>query len=345
MSESNKQIALIPVRSAALTKVGIKSLVVRGRTDLRIREEAEEWLKRGLEFLRQAQIQDMFDDAESFYEDESPCDPSFFANPNNRLECAFTCFERGINLDPNHAELQFWLGNLYTNGQGVPQDYALAASWWRQAAEQGLAKAQHNLGFAYEFGQGVELDHTQAAVWWNKAAKQGYAYAQNDLGYAYERGWGVPQDGEQAAFWYRKAAEQGLPEGQFHIGIFYSCGDVVGLDQVQAAQWYRKAAEQGYAPAQFNLGVCYRDGKGVLEDQAQAEIWYRKAAEQGNESAQMALEALETMRESEQFQPKPNLSTTNESDWRSEKLSEEQMEASIHGLEQSLPSLQIPLEE
>jgi TPR repeat protein len=241
MSESKKQTALVPVQSAALTKPEVKSLIARGRTDLRIREEAEEWLKRGLEFLRQAQIQDMCDDAESFYEDEPPCDPSFSANPNDRRKCAFTCFERGINLDPNHAELQFWLGNLYTNGQGVPQDYVLAASWWRKAAEQGFTKAQHNLGCAYEFGQGVERDHTQAAIWWNKAAEQGYAYAQNDLGYAYERGWGVPQNGEQAAFWYRKAAEQGLPEGQFHIGIFYSCGDVVELDQAQAAQWYRKA--------------------------------------------------------------------------------------------------------
>jgi TPR repeat protein len=31
-------------------------------------------------------------------------------------------------------------------GQGVPQDYAVAVSWYRKAAEQGDADAQVNLG-------------------------------------------------------------------------------------------------------------------------------------------------------------------------------------------------------
>jgi hypothetical protein len=45
-----KQGALVPVQSTALTKAGAKSLAARGRADLRVREEAEEWLKKVCEF-------------------------------------------------------------------------------------------------------------------------------------------------------------------------------------------------------------------------------------------------------------------------------------------------------
>ena len=35
---------------------------------------------------------------------------------------------------------------MYYNGEGVPQDYQEAVSWFRLAAEQGDASAQFNLG-------------------------------------------------------------------------------------------------------------------------------------------------------------------------------------------------------
>jgi len=38
------------------------------------------------------------------------------------------------------AEAQDILGNMYYNGQGVPQDYKEAARWYRKAAEQGDAE-------------------------------------------------------------------------------------------------------------------------------------------------------------------------------------------------------------
>ncbi len=113
MRESDPKTALIPVQSTALTKVGAMSLAARGRADLRIKEEAEEWLKRGLEL----------DDQASYEE-------------------AFECFDRGIQLDPNHPELQHMLGVMYANGQGVQQDDAEAAVWYRKAAENGYEPAK-----------------------------------------------------------------------------------------------------------------------------------------------------------------------------------------------------------
>ncbi len=59
---------------------------------------------------------------------------------------------------------------MYGNGQGVPQDDAEAARWYRKAAEQGLAKAQYRLGIMYYKGQGVPQDYVQAHMWFNLAA-------------------------------------------------------------------------------------------------------------------------------------------------------------------------------
>jgi uncharacterized protein len=46
---------------------------------------------------------------------------------------------------------------MYANGRGVQKDYAEALKWYRLAADQGLASAQHNLGFMYANGWGVEI--------------------------------------------------------------------------------------------------------------------------------------------------------------------------------------------
>ena len=43
---------------------------------------------------------------------------------------------------------------MYDDGQGVAQNYAEAARWYRKAADQGNASAQLNLGVSYYDGQG-----------------------------------------------------------------------------------------------------------------------------------------------------------------------------------------------
>ena len=61
------------------------------------------------------------------------------------------------------AEAQFNLGTVYADGEGVPQDDAEAARWFRLAADQGLGEAQNNLGFMYDTGRGVPQDSCAGA--------------------------------------------------------------------------------------------------------------------------------------------------------------------------------------
>ena len=60
------------------------------------------------------------------------------------------------------------------------KDYVEAVKWYRKAAEQGYADAQHSLGFLYFNGVGVLKDYVQAHIWWNLAASQGNDQAQKN---------------------------------------------------------------------------------------------------------------------------------------------------------------------
>ena len=81
------------------------------------------------------------------------------------------------------AEANYAAGNNYYNGaNGVAQDYAEAAKWYRKAADQGYAEAQCMLGNMYYDGWGVPQSDTEAAQWYRKAADQGNASAQCILG-------------------------------------------------------------------------------------------------------------------------------------------------------------------
>jgi TPR repeat protein len=233
-TEEEKKAELVQAQSSALSKGGVRSLAARGRAELRVKEEAEGWLKKGTEFR-----------GRQLYED------------------AFRCFERGIQLDPNNPELQFMLGDSFDLGWGVPQDERKAFGWMRKSAKQGYADAQDRLAWMFSseldgldsIAYGVRCDVAESTRWWRKAAEQGHARAQEMLGISYREGVGVPKDFAQSAFWLRKAAEQGDRLAQCELGDLYAQGHGVPKDDEQAEIWYRKAAEQGDSDAQAALAT------------------------------------------------------------------------------------------
>jgi TPR repeat protein len=107
--------------------------------------------------------------------------------------------------EQGNADAQNHLGQMYRQGQGVPQDYAAAMKWYRKAAEQGYIPGQINLANMYEWDQGVQ-DRAAAASWYRKAAEQGDARAQLELGLMYDFGWGVPRDYVLAHMWLNLSA-------------------------------------------------------------------------------------------------------------------------------------------
>jgi uncharacterized protein len=84
-------------------------------------------------------------------------------------------YARSASVFLRRAELgeavaQTYLGYMYANGRGVPQDFVAATNWLRRAADQGYPDAQFLLGLMYDKGHGVRQDFVEAEVWLNLAA-------------------------------------------------------------------------------------------------------------------------------------------------------------------------------
>ena len=146
------------------------------------------------------------------------------------------------------------------------QEMNQAAAMLREAADQGLMKAQWTCAELYAFGFGVAKDEGLAFLYNEKAAKQGWVVSQYNLGLRY----GVPggcrgcqQNYGRAAEWFEKAALQGHTRAQNSLGLAYRQGRGVQQSDERAAEWFEKAALRGHANAQHSLGTLYYFGRGV----------------------------------------------------------------------------------
>ena len=102
---------------------------------------------------------------------------------------------------------------MYYFGKGVAKDAPEAEKWFRSAAEQGIAMAQHALGIMYDKGKGVAKDAPEAVKWYRRAAEQGIVGSQFELAIKYALGMGVPRNYLQAYVWTSLAASGIAGEG------------------------------------------------------------------------------------------------------------------------------------
>jgi uncharacterized protein len=84
-------------------------------------------------------------------------------------------YTRSASTFMRRAELgqaiaQTYLGYMYANGLGAPQNFSTAVKWLCRAADQGYPAAQFLLGLMYDKGHGVRQDFVEAEVWLDLAA-------------------------------------------------------------------------------------------------------------------------------------------------------------------------------
>jgi uncharacterized protein len=66
---------------------------------------------------------------------------------------------------------------MYEDGEGVTQNYAIAAKWYKRAAEHvpnlgGAGQGRNNLGMLYLDGRGVPRDYVQSYMWFKLAGSE-----------------------------------------------------------------------------------------------------------------------------------------------------------------------------
>ena len=226
-----------------------------------------------------------------------------------------------------HLQSQKQLGKIYSEGDGVEQDYSEAFDWLRLAAGQDDAESQFAVGVSYAKGDiGVEKDSKEAVHWLKKSAEQDFAEAQTALGMHYFRGEGVEKDLNESKSYLAKAiandfapakvglelveaeieankpkpltkleklelaATEGDARSQYELAVAHEKGKL-GLrkNSKTAMKFFMKAAENDHLPSQQLLAKRYDEGtKPLSPSYDDAEKWYRRAAKQGDTRAKNA---------------------------------------------------------
>jgi len=103
------------------------------------------------------------------------------------------------------------LGIAYYMGRdGIKQDYAQAAKFFKKACDGNNYKTCSNLGFMYSTGQGVVIDPDKAAELYVKACDGGDVFGCQNVGTMYFKGEGVKVDLIKGLGYIKIACDKGL---------------------------------------------------------------------------------------------------------------------------------------
>ena len=170
-------------------------------------------------------------------------------------EKALEWFRKGA--EKGSAKSQYNLGtSLMKSHEQQPDEKkaAEAIEWIRKAAEQKLPEANLTYGiYAYMGENNISQNYELAATHFRIAADQGLADAQNYLGAMNENGQGMAIDHEQAIAWYRKAALQGHIRAQANLGFAIGTNNADENKQNEALAWLSIASQQGDVSAEKGL--------------------------------------------------------------------------------------------
>lgn len=207
-----------------------------------------------------------------------------YKGTSDSCKLGFQLLEEAANDKEHEAALA--LGQLHFEGIGVAQDIGMAAYWFRQAAEGGIACAQHNLAqLLFNGSEGVPKDRVEAVRWYERAAEGGNRVSQYNLGLMYTNGDEVPRDDAKALLYLERSAKTGFAPAYYTLGMIYFEGRGIRQDHVRARSLFQQAANQGNADGQFMLGYMCGKGLGGPADKHQTLRLMQAAASQGHPKA------------------------------------------------------------
>ncbi|MEO6394306.1 MAG: tetratricopeptide repeat protein [Devosia sp.] len=193
----------------------------------------------------------------------------------------------GLAAAQGHPFALFKLGYNYHVGLTVGADVAEAMRWYQAAADAGAPEGLNGIAQLYEFGgEGVTQDYALAADYHQRAADLGNAASQAELGFFYEQGHGVEADPVKAVEWLEKAAGQGNAYAQASLAIHYLFGPGVEIDVARGFNLAEAAASQGSVFGESILGFLYAEGMGTERDLSSAVYHFQLAADQGDTYSQ-----------------------------------------------------------
>jgi TPR repeat protein len=109
--------------------------------------------------------------------------------------------------------------NKYYFGNGIPQNFETAVTYYTRSAADGNLDAIYALGLCYSNGYGVDINKSKARFYYKMASEQGHTGSQVNYGYMLNFGLGGEENRKEAEFWYEKAAEKNNPIALNNLGV------------------------------------------------------------------------------------------------------------------------------
>ena len=154
--------------------------------------------------------------------------------------------------------------------------------------ESQLSLAQHyESGVKHKGVVIFDKDTTKAIHWYKIAADNGSATAQHTLGNYYIKGVSVIKDVDYGVNLLEQSANSNFRRSQVALGELFSTGDCVEKDVYRAIYWYRMAAMQYDIDSQFALGRLYVEECGATHNLALGYMWLNIASEQNHRQAKI----------------------------------------------------------
>ncbi|KAH8728483.1 hypothetical protein GQ44DRAFT_702379 [Phaeosphaeriaceae sp. PMI808] len=177
------------------------------------------------------------------------------------------------------AKAAGYLGRMFLRGEGMPQSFDIARTWFKRGIDHGDALSQYSMGLMYLHGLGLPQNTVRAAELFGAAADQDLAVAQVRLGALFlDQG-----DVDIAIKYFELAARHGHLEAYYFLAELTDNG--VGRDKScqVAAAYYKIVAEKAefFSTSFPEANEAYLNG-----DLETALVGYMMAAEQGFEIGQ-----------------------------------------------------------
>jgi len=190
------------------------------------------------------------------------------------------------------TDAQFFMGQAFRLGDGVPTNLESSLFWYRKAAAKNHPAALYDLALLYreEPTNGVSVQTADKLML--RAAQMGHREAQFQCALGCFRAHTAP-DFESGREWLSQAAESEWPKAEFLLFQLYynglspvKDGPAYPKDKTEGIKWLRRAAAHGFFQAQSVLAVMLIQGKDLEPNVGEAEKLLRDAAEYGFAQAQ-----------------------------------------------------------
>ena len=189
-------------------------------------------------------------------------------------------YSYGIDVPQNFAKAKEYYNQAIKLGcQGVDaalrdcnkrQGYASRIAQIREGAKKGDAKSYGELGWCYANGVVVDFSNDRAIECFNLGAEKNDALSMYELGVRHYIGYGVKRDVNKAVKLFEKAAQAGNVDAQYQMALIYDEATPLAKDNAKAVNWYDKAVAQNHDAALYNVALQYLTGslRGVNKNKA-----------------------------------------------------------------------------